>query len=118
MTEQTYRRAGHTNWLGRAADLQVQERTLDSGDVIPWHTHTTITDTFFCLEGTVSIELLGPTGRALLTPGQSHVVPPNQPHEVTPHGPARCRFILVQGMGKYDRQPVDPKTWRAAPSAG
>jgi len=41
-----------------------------------------------------------------------HAVPTNRPHQVTPHGDRPCRFLLVQGVGKYDRHPVDSKTWK------
>jgi mannose-6-phosphate isomerase-like protein (cupin superfamily) len=50
--------------------------------------------------------------RVLLAAGQSHAVPTNRPHQVTPHGNRPCRFLLVQGVGKYDRHPVDPKSWK------
>jgi hypothetical protein len=30
---------------------------------------------------------------------------------VTPHGDRSCRFLLTQGVGEYDRHPIDPKTW-------
>ena len=83
------------------------------GQAIPWHYHTAITDTTYCIEGTVQIELLSPPERVLLDTGQSHAVATNRPHRITAHGDRRCRFLLVQGVGKYDRHPVDPETWKA-----
>src|SRR6185503_6710145 len=111
-----YVRAGKVNWIAKGSDVGVQERTLAPGQEIPWHYHTTITDTTFCLEGTVRVEMLGPPEEVLLAPGGSHAVPTNRPHRITPHGDAPCRFILVQGVGQYDRHPIDPKTW--TPGAG
>jgi hypothetical protein len=29
-----------------------------------------------------------------------------------------CRMLLVQGVGEYDRHPVDPKTWKRSAVAG
>ncbi|MGH9721421.1 MAG: cupin domain-containing protein [Bryobacteraceae bacterium] len=110
--ELNYVRAGKINWIAKGSDVAVQERTLAPGEVIPWHCHTIITDTTYCLEGTVQIEMLGPPERVLLSLGQSQVVQTNRPHQVTPHGDRPCRFLLVQGVGKYDRHPVDPKTWK------
>ena len=49
MTE-TYVRAGKINWIAKGSDVGVQERTLAPGEVIPWHYHTLITDTTFCVE--------------------------------------------------------------------
>src|SRR5512139_3450951 len=115
MTE-TYVRSGNVNWIAKGTDVGVQERTLGPGDVIPWHYHTIITDTTYCIEGTVQIEMLGPAERVLLTTGQSHAVPANRPHKITPHGERPCRFLLVQGVGKYDRHPVDPTSWEGRPA--
>ena len=114
MTE-TYVRAGKVNWIAKGSDVGVQERTLAPGEEIPWHYHTTITDTTFCLAGIVQIEMLSPPEQVLLATGQSHVVPTNRPHRITSHGDHACRFLLVQGVGKYDRHPVDPKTWTGPP---
>ena len=112
-----YIRAGNVNWIAKGVDVGVQERTLRPGDVIPWHYHTVITDTTYCLEGTVRIEMLDPVEHALLTPGQSHPVPPCRPHKITPEGGEPCRFLLVQGVGKYDRHTVDPSACKAPHSS-
>jgi len=108
MTE-TYVRAGKVNLIAKGSDVRVQERTLAPGDEIPWHYHTLVTDTTYCIDGTVRIEMLDPPEQVVIARGQSHAVTPNRPHRVTPDGDRPCRFLLVQGVGKYDRHPVDPK---------
>ena len=107
-----YVRAGKINWSATGSDVRVQERTLAPGQEIPWHYHTAITDKTYCIEGTVQIEMLGPAERVLLAAGESHAVPTNRPHRITPHGDYPCRFLLVQGVGKYDRHPIDSETWK------
>jgi len=109
-----YVRAGKVDWIAKGSDVGVQERTLAPGQSIPWHYHTLISDTTVCLEGTVQIEMLAPPERVLLAVGERHVVPTNRPHQITPHGDRPCRFLLIQGVGQYDRHPVDPETWRPA----
>ena|SRR5687767_11006961 len=109
MTE-PYVRAGKVNWIAKGSDVAVQERTLSTGQEIPWHYHTIITDTTFCVEGTVQIEMLEPKEKVLLAAGESHAVRANRPHRVTPHGDRPCRFLLIQGVGKYDRHPIDLNT--------
>jgi len=109
---QPYVRAGNVEWIAKGSDVGVQERTLAPGNVIPWHYHTIITDTTYCLEGSVQIEMLSPSERIVLAAGQSHAIPPNRPHQITPQGDRPCRFLLVQGVGEYDRHPVDPSTWK------
>jgi quercetin dioxygenase-like cupin family protein len=111
---ESYVRAGNVSWIAKGADVGVQERTLRAGDVIPWHYHTVITDTAYCLEGVVRVEMLEPAEYVLLAPGQSHAIPPNRPHKLTPEGDQPCRFLLVQGVGKYDRHPIDPKAHSAS----
>ena len=112
MTE-TYVRAGKVNWIAKGSDLGVQERTLAPGEVEQYSSPATTISTTYCIEGTVQIEMLGPPERVLLGVGQSYAVPTNRPHQITPHGDIPCRFLLVQGVGKYDRHPVDPKSWKA-----
>ena len=103
-----YVRAGNVNWIAKGTDVGVQERTLAPGQEIPWHYHSTITDTTYCIGGTVQIEMLDPPERVLLAVGESHAVTPKRPHRITPHGSSPCRFLLIQGVGAYDRHPVQP----------
>ena len=112
MTE-TYVRAGKVNWIAKGSDVGVQERSLAPGQTIPWHYHTRITDTTYCLEGTVQVDMLDPPEQVLLAVGQSHAVPTGRPHQITPHGERPCRFLLIQGVGEYDRHPVDPASRKA-----
>src|SRR5688572_23050193 len=95
-----YIRAGKVNWIAKGSDVGVQERTLGAGDSIPWHYHTVITDTTYCIEGTVQLEMLAPPERVLPPPGQSHATPTHRQHKFPAHGDAPCRFLLVQGVGK------------------
>jgi quercetin dioxygenase-like cupin family protein len=102
-----YVRAGTVNWIAKGSDVGVQERTLGPGQQIPWHYHTIITDTTYCLEGSVQIEMLDPPQRVVLAVGESFAVPAHRPHKITPHEDRACRFLLVQGVGQYDRHPID-----------
>lgn len=86
--------------------LRVSILTLAAGQEVPWHYHSHITDTFFCLEGTLSVETRTPPGRHVLSVGESCAVPPNTAHRVTGHDDSRVRFLIVQGVGTYDFCPV------------
>ena len=107
-----YVRAGNVNWIAKGSDVGVQERTLAPGQMIPWHYHTTITDTTYCLAGTVQIDMLDPPEQLRLGVGESHAIPASRPHKITSHGDTPCRFLLIQGVGEYDRHPIDPQTWK------
>jgi quercetin dioxygenase-like cupin family protein len=85
--------------------LRVQILTLAEGEEVPWHYHSTVSDIFVCLEGTVVVETRAPRARHELSPGQHCVVPAMTAHLVTENG-GGCRFTIVQGVGEHDFLPV------------
>lgn len=93
--------------VAKSADVLVREYTLDPGEDIPWHRHTEVADHYYGLEGTVLIETRDPPARHELGAGQHAVVTPPTPHHVSNPGSQACRFLLVQGVGKYDFVKVD-----------
>lgn len=88
--------------VAKGADVLVREYTLDAGEVIPWHRHTEVADYYYGLEGRVVIETRAPAARHDLDAGQSVSVPPPTVHQVSNPTRAPCRFLLIQGVGKYD----------------
>jgi len=93
--------------IAQAPGLRVQVLTVGRGQCVPWHHHTEITDTFFCLEGETVLELRDPTKVVRLQVGERAEVPALRPHRVTAGGELRCRFVIVQGVGDYDYVPAD-----------
>jgi len=87
-------------------DLVVKRFTLAQGQEIPWHYHSQVTDTFFCLAGTLVVETRAPRHRHRVTTGESCAVPPMTAHRVSGLDGARVRFLIVQGVGEYDYRPV------------
>lgn len=86
-------------------ELVVSVLTLAVGQDIPWHYHSEVTDTFFCLSGCVSIRH-DADKEIRLGPGESCEIPPGMPHRVAGSNNEGCRFLIVQGIGKYDFVPV------------
>ncbi len=82
--------------------LRVQILTLGTGENVPWHYHSAISDIFICLEGTTVVETRAPRARHELAPGKHCVVPPKTAHEVTGKDGNGCRFAIVQGVGPHD----------------
>ena len=41
--------------IAEAPGLRVRLLVLAEGDCVPWHLHTAITDTFFCMEGPMQV---------------------------------------------------------------
>jgi quercetin dioxygenase-like cupin family protein len=85
-----------------AANVKARIFTLAPGDVIPWHYHSDITDHFFVLSGKLTIETRTPEDRRTLTVGERYQITPAHPHMVSNRGPTDCRFLILQGVGKYD----------------
>jgi quercetin dioxygenase-like cupin family protein len=88
--------------VAKGADVLVREYTLDPGEAIPWHHHTGVSDYYYGLEGVVLVETRNPDARHELRIGQSARVNPPSAHHVSNPGRSPCRFLLVQGVGKYD----------------
>ena len=83
-------------------DLQARLFTLGPGEAIPWHFHSAVTDWYFVLEGTLSIETRAPFDRRMLAIGTSFQIPPKTAHLISNPSVADTRFLLLQGVGAYD----------------
>jgi len=88
--------------VAKGADVLVREYTLDPGEVIPWHRHSDVADYYYGLEGTVLIETREPAARHEVRAGGSATVTPQSVHRVSNPSAAPCRFLLIQGVGRYD----------------
>lgn len=97
----------------QGSDVHVKEFRLVAGEEIPWHRHSHMFDVFYCLEGRLEIDLAEVrTGRRLpgivLNTGESARVEAGTAHRPHNPGPRVCRFLLIQGVGKYDYIPYQP----------
>jgi quercetin dioxygenase-like cupin family protein len=92
----------HIHVVAKGADVLVREYTLDPGEAIPWHSHSEVSDYYFGLEGMVVVETRDPAVRHEIGVGKFATVTPPTVHHVSNPGRQPCRFLLVQGVGKYD----------------
>ena len=97
----TYEVAGRRT-VAQVPGLRVRELTLAEGQCVPWHLHTRITDTFFCMEGPMVVRTRDPDEQRTLAPGDTMAVAPGVAHRVTGFDDGPCRFMIVQGVGEYD----------------
>ena len=88
--------------VAKGADVLVREYGLDAGEKIPWHRHSEVTDYYYGLDGRVLIETRAPAARHELGAGQAASVTPSTVHQVSNPAKSPCRFLLIQGVGKYD----------------
>ena len=56
--------------IAESSDIRARRYTLAPDDVIPWHYHSTVTDWYFCLGGTLRIETRA-AWRGVAHPGRS-----------------------------------------------
>ncbi len=92
--------------VAQTPELRVSRLTLAEGQLIPWHYHSNVEDRMFCLEGELEVETRAPRATHRLSPGDDCTVPPKTAHMVSNVGQGRARFVLVQGVGAFDFQPV------------
>jgi len=88
------------------SDVQARIFTLAPGEEIPWHFHSAVTDGYFVLEGTLSIETRAPRNNRVLTVGERFTITPKTAHLISNRTAADTCFLLVQGVGAYDFIPV------------
>lgn len=95
------------------SDVHVKEFRLAAGEEVPWHRHSQMFDVFYCLEGRLEIDLAeSEAGKRLpgivLNVGESARLEAGTAHRPHNPGPGVCRFLLIQGVGKYDFIPYQP----------
>ena len=88
-------------------ELRMVVLTLAAGQEVPWHWHTNVSDTFFCMKGPMMIETRAPRQITELKPGDTHLVPAKRAHRVTGKNNGPCKFGILQGVGTYDFNPVE-----------
>jgi quercetin dioxygenase-like cupin family protein len=84
------------------ADMRASILTLAAGECVPWHYHSSITDSFVCLEGPMVVETRAPRAHHVLRPGERCSVPPKTAHYVHGEADGACKFMVLQGVGEYD----------------
>ncbi|BBX59034.1 hypothetical protein MSHO_43790 [Mycobacterium shottsii] len=89
-------------------DLRVSRFTLAPHGVLPWHLHSQIVDYFVGITGNVEVETRDPVERIELAPGVEFRVRPGRPHVVRNNGAELATYLIVQGVGAYDRIPAPP----------
>ena len=52
-------------------DMRAVVLTLDRGQTVPWHYHSTITDSFVCLKGPMVVETRAPRNTYVLNAGEA-----------------------------------------------
>ena len=86
--------------------FRITELQLSTKQKVPWHYHNNVQDTFYVLQGSISIFMQDPKENVTLKPGETYAVPPRRPHLVTNAGEGSATFLVLQGLGEYDFVPL------------
>lgn len=97
----------HDEVILESTDVRVRILTLEGGQATAWHFHTAVTDRMLCLEGSIAVELREPMERVELKPGQRCEVAVERVHRVVNRTPETAKYLLVQGVGRYDFNVID-----------
>jgi quercetin dioxygenase-like cupin family protein len=89
------------------SDVQARLFTLAPGEAIPWHFHRAAADHYFVLEGVLTVVTREPEETRMIGIGNDYRIVPGTAHLITNRSTADCRFLLLQGVGKYDWVKVD-----------
>lgn len=87
-------------------DFRITELQISTSQKIPWHYHNHISDTFYVLEGEITIHLRDPKESILLGQSESFQVRAKRPHLVRNSGSVSATFLVLQGVGEYDNIPL------------
>lgn len=91
--------------LATAEGLRVQLVTIAAEQRIPWHRHTSVSDTIIAVAGVVDVDVEG-EGHHLLRGGERWTIPAGTAHTVSGEAAAPCRFVNLHAGGEYDFHPV------------
>jgi quercetin dioxygenase-like cupin family protein len=96
------RRAVHAERPG----FRISELQISPTQIVPWHFHSNVQDTFYVIEGQIKIFLRDPDEQIVLGAGNTYSVKPQRPHLVRNAGQTSATFLILQGIGEYDYVPI------------
>lgn len=102
MDQQQAASSGKHHIVAETPELRVVEYVMQPGDQHPWHHHSKVTDRFYCLEGLIGVSLRDTGEKTVLRPGESYAVSPGTIHCAGNAASGVSRYLLIQGIGKYD----------------
>jgi quercetin dioxygenase-like cupin family protein len=82
--------------------FRINELQISTSQTVPWHYHTHIKDTFYVLDGEITVYLRDPKEAISMAAGETYAVEPKRPHLVTNSGSHSATFLVLQGVGEYD----------------
>ena len=88
--------------VAKGADIQARIFTLALGEVIPWHRHSESTDHYLYYMARSPLIRGNRDNEHILEIGGRYKITPDTEHLISNREATDCRFLLLQGVGKYD----------------
>ena len=76
--------------------FHIAELQMSPTQIVPWHYHSEVQDTFYVIDGKIRIFTREPDEEVCLTAGQTYAVCPGRPHLVTNAGNTSAVFLVLQ----------------------
>ena len=89
--------------------FRISEISLSETQQVPWHYHSRISDTFYVLEGEITVYAREPKEKYTLKGSETTTIKPGRPHLVRNTGEGLATFLVLQGLGEYDYIPYPDK---------
>ena len=77
------------------------EFELAAGSAGPWHCHSHMLETCYCLGAALAVDVDG-AGATQLKAGERCEIPAGIAHRIRNDSPVACRYLVVQQGGSYD----------------
>ena len=88
-------------------NVRVRILFLDARESTAWHFHSEVTDRMLCLQGSIAVEYQDPRESVELACGERCEVAVTRVHRVVNMCPEAAKYLLVQGVGRYDFNVVE-----------
>ncbi len=86
--------------------FRISELQISPTQIVPWHYHNNVQDTFYVIAGRIRIFLREPVAEIAIGPGEVFSVAARRPHFVKNDGDVSANFLILQGGGEYDYVPL------------
>lgn len=88
-------------------NVRVRILVLEGREATAWHFHSEVTDRMLCLQGSIAVEYQDPCESIALVCGERCEVAVSRVHRVVNTSPETAKYLLVQGVGRYDFHAVE-----------
>jgi quercetin dioxygenase-like cupin family protein len=95
--------------LVKTENVSVRILELEAEEKMAWHNHSEVTDYIFALDGEIAVQMRSPDEKVVLAPGERCEVSAGRVHRVVNMRKDNTKYLLIQGVGRYDFKRFDSR---------